>query len=128
MHMANPRFNPRAITKTRVILRFPVQNKHGISDVSAHVVYEKVGFRVRVTPHRVMIHADAFTTIDRTPELIVRRLIHTINQASIIKTARAPSGTRHNEISVKRVRINITLPIAHVNTTHIRISRWHHSQ
>ena len=128
IHAPHPSLDPRPITKLRIVLSFPIQRKHGTPDISDNVVHEEIGLRHRIIAHCIMIHADTFTAVHCTTKLIIRGLINAIDQTDIIKTANTPSRTGHNKISVKRIRINITLPIAHVKTTHIRACRRHKNQ
>jgi hypothetical protein len=69
-----------------------------------------------------MIHAYTLTGARRTYKLIVRNLTDTIAQTRIVKPTDTPRDPGHDKISVKLTRIYITLPVAYVNTAHIRTS------
>jgi hypothetical protein len=76
-----------------------------------------------------MINAYTLTGGRRTYKLIIRNLTDTIAQTRIIKTADTPRETGYDKIRIKLTRIYIALPVAYVNTAHIRVrGRCKHQQ
>lgn len=93
------------------------------------MIDEKIGLTTCIITHSIMIYAYTLTGGRCTHKLIIGNLTDTISQTRIIKSANTPRDPGHDKISIKLTRIYIALPVAHVNTAHIRTSgRRKHQQ